>query len=58
MFPPKTLKRTPEEDTERLVFDKFISAIRSPEGAALSGVLLAQQEEHVRRCIGASLIMQ
>jgi hypothetical protein len=58
MFPPKTLKRTPEEDTERLVFDKFISAIRSPEGAALSGVLLAQQEEHVLRCLGAALIMQ
>jgi hypothetical protein len=59
MSVPKTLKGiAEEEDSERLVFDSYLKAIKPTADAALSGVLLAQQEEHVLRCLGAALIMQ
>ena len=56
MSVPKTLKGiAEEEDSERLVFDSYLKAIKPTADAALSGVLLAQQEEHVLRCLGAAL---
>ena len=45
-------------DNEQWLHDNHQKTVRRPNADIPSGELLAEQEEHVLRCLGAALIMQ
>ena len=45
-------------DNEQWLEDNHQNTVRAPEQDRSSGATLAEEEEHVLRCLGAALIMQ
>jgi len=45
-------------DNEQLLADNYQGTVRGGESDRLGGIALADEEEHVLRCLGAALIMQ
>jgi hypothetical protein len=45
-------------DNEQWLVDNYNKTIHAPEQDLSNGVTLAEEEEHVLRCLGAALLMQ